>query len=224
MGVFESAKKGAVPEHLAITLFEAPFSGEAYAKRSEIAEMLLSSQVELGIKIMTVFLLDTESRSEEFSLSASSISSIIEKIRPIANSNSVRVSVFGKWYDLPGALVESIKEIISETAENSAFFLNLCINYDGREEISDACRIIALKASSGKLEPSSISKDTIKENISSSYFASPSLVIKNNPPEISSMLLWDSPGAKTIFTGKPWEKFEKKDLLSALSFYSKLID
>ncbi|PIU30447.1 hypothetical protein COT07_00720 [Candidatus Woesearchaeota archaeon CG07_land_8_20_14_0_80_44_23] len=211
-----------IPEHLAITLFEKPSSKDAYLKRTEIVEMLLRTQIELGIKVMTVYLLDTESKSEEFSESTSSISSIIEKIRPIVESNSVRVSVFGKWYDLSGALVDSIKNIISLTAENSRFFLNLCINYDGREEISDACRLIALKAFSGKIEPSSVSKEMIKENISSSYFASPSLIIKSNPPEASGLLLWDSPGAKVVFSGKSWERLEKRDFINAISFYSKL--
>ncbi|MEM3500534.1 MAG: hypothetical protein QXS55_03295, partial [Candidatus Woesearchaeota archaeon] len=78
------------------------------------------------------------------------------------------------------------------------------------------------KALSGKMEPSSIGRETIKENISSSYFPSPSLIIKNNPPEASALLLWDSPGAKIVFTGKEWATLERQDILNALNFYKKL--
>jgi len=218
----EQNQEGELPEHLAITMFESPSSFEFYKKRKDLVLMLANLQAELGIKIMTVYLLDTALKNEEFSASVSSIAEIAVALREFSENSRTRISAFGRWYDLPSEVVESIKGLITLTADRNELFLNLCINYDGRDEITDACRIISLKALSGKLEPSSITRDTIKENISSSYFPSPSLIIKNNPPEASALLLWDSPGAKIIFTGKEWANISRQDVLNALRFYGKL--
>jgi undecaprenyl diphosphate synthase len=213
-----------IPEHVALTLFETPeaVGAEAYAKKTEIVKMLIAEQVRMRIKVMTLFILNAESSSDEFSSSIIPSEKMMDEIIPILKANKIRLSAFGKWYDLPGSLVEAIKRAVFETETYQELFLNICLDYDGRAEIADACRVIALKVSAGKLEPSTIGKDAVKENLYSSYFMPPQLIIKSSPSEISSFLMWDSVGAKVFFTRKRWEHIEKKDLLRAIDAYSEL--
>ena len=84
------------------------------------------------------------------------------------------------------------KQVIESTKDYDFFFTNFCINYSGHDEIVDACRLIARQVKAGKIDPNSISRETIKENLYSSYFIPPDLIIKNGKATISGLLLWDS--------------------------------
>ncbi|MFH0876498.1 MAG: undecaprenyl diphosphate synthase family protein [archaeon] len=135
-------------------------------------------------------------------------------------ATKTKVSVIGKWYSITGMVVEAIKGIMDATKDNSDFLLNICINYDGQEEIVDACRLMLLKISDGKMSNDSATKESIKENIYSSFLSPPELII-----ELTNMLsgtfLWDSKGAKVYFVNKHLQDFSRQDLLKAIENYSK---
>jgi len=139
----------------------------------------------------------------------------------LIHKNQIKISVLGKWYDLPGKFVDSIKNIIEKTKEYDSYFVNFCINYDGQEEIVDAVRLIARRLKADKLDPSMINKELIKENIYSSYFVPPDLIIINGSKRTSDLLLWDSPNAKVYFTNNLWPDFDKVDLKDAIREYQK---
>jgi undecaprenyl diphosphate synthase len=130
------------------------------------------------------------------------------------------VSILGKWYDLPSRVVEPIKRIIEETKDYDSFFLNLCINYDGKEEIVDACKMILRKALLEKAEVDSIDSDTIKDNIYSSYFLPPDVIVKTGTGKrLHGFLLWDSTQAVVYFSGVLWPEFREKDFIEAIRYY-----
>jgi len=134
------------------------------------------------------------------------------------HTDQIKISVLGKWYDLPERVLNPIKRIIESTKNYDRFFLNLCVNYDGHEEIVDACRIIARQIKSEKIDPESINKQLIKENLYSSYFISPDLIIENNN-EFSGLLLWDSKNSMIFFTDKQWPDFTKIDFFRAIEAF-----
>ena len=80
------------------------------------------------------------------------------KVNEKIHSNKVKVSALGKWYDLPSRGVEGIKEIIEETKDYDNFFLNFCVNYNGQEEIVDACRLIGRQIKAERLTVDNINK------------------------------------------------------------------
>ena len=131
------------------------------------------------------------------------------------HKDQIKVSILGKWYDLPERVVNPIKEIIESTKDYDKFFLNFCVNYDGHEEIADACRLIARQIKSEKIDPESINNQLIKENLYSSYFISPDLIIENSK-EFSGLLLWDSKNSMIFFTDKQWPDFTKIDFFRAI--------
>ncbi len=139
------------------------------------------------------------------------------------NENQVKVSVLGKWYNLPTKCIDEIKSVLNITKDYDRFFLNLCINYDGQEEIIDACRLIAMQVKANKLDPDKIDKSVFKENVYSSYFMPPNLVITTGPSkQLSSLSLWDLANSKIFFSEKNWLDFTKNDLLKGIERYQNI--
>jgi len=181
--------------------------------------------VKLGIPLFTFYILPTRMGDEESYVEA--VDSLIEFFEDLRKwefitENQIKVSVLGKWYDLPGRLVEPIKGVLEETRDYDKFFLNLCINYDGQDEIVDAARMIARQVKAGKLDPETISKSDVKENIYASYFLPPDLLIKTGTAKkLDGFLLWDSINAKIYFSNKPWPDFGRLEFLKAVEFFQK---
>ena len=125
------------------------------------------------------------------------------------NANQIKMSFFGKWYDLMPDLVDVMKKFQSDTKDYDKFFVNFCINYDGQEEIVDACKLVARLVKADKLDPDSITKQEIKDNIYSSFLP-PDLIVSFTD-KTEGLLLWDSANSKLVFPRKPFEEFTKKD-------------
>lgn len=226
----EISQKPKLPKHVALNLEATPEDldyskkhnislEELYAKNSALIQQLIGVQVRLKIPIITLYFMSTKRLESDQTLSL--VDSLVNLTQDLSKNkdvheNHVKVSVLGKWYDLPGRLVESVKQLIEETKSYDQFFLNLCINYDGQEEILSACKIIARKVEAEKLDPDSITKSDIKENIYSSYFIPPDLIIKNGDKNVGNLLLWDISNARIFFTGKAWPYFTINDFLNAL--------
>jgi len=213
-----------MPRHIAITMekeLEATKDinlEEVYNKRGILINKIVNLQIRFNIPIISIFLLSTNAKnSENFSFLMDNLSKFFNEF--ITNTKlhkyQIKVSVLGKWYELPERVVNPIREIIGSTKDYDKFFLNFCVNYNGHDEIVDACRLIARQIKSEKIDPESINNQLIKENLYSSYFISPDLIIENNK-EFSGLLLWDSKDSMIFFTGKKWYDFTKTDLFKAI--------
>lgn len=181
--------------------------------------------VKLGIPLFTFYIFPATTKDEsELIEVVDSLVGFFEEIHrwEFLTLNQIKVSVLGKWYDLPGRLVEPIKSVLEGTKDYDKFFLNLCINYDGQEEIVDAARLIARQVRAGKIDPESISKSDIKDNIYASYFLPPELIIKTGTSKkLDGFLLWDSVNARIYFSGKQWPDFSRLDFLKAIEFFQR---
>lgn len=198
---------------------------DAYRRSFGTIEEIINMQVKLGIPIITIYILpEISKKSQHFSELLDGFVQFLDKVSfgEIVNKNKIKVTVLGKWYDLPGGVVEHIKSVIEETKDYDSFFLNFCVNYDGREEIVDACRLMAKEVQMKKLSPESITKETVKENIYSSYFIPPDLIIKSGArKEQGSLLLWDCPFSYLYFTEMLFPEIDKDDILKAIKEYQK---
>lgn len=135
------------------------------------------------------------------------------------HENQIKVTVLGKWYDLPNRLVSPIKELIDSTKDYDKFFINICLNYDGQEEIVDACKLIARQVKMGKIDPIGIDKNVVKENLYTSYFLPPDMIIKTGEdPSLHGFLLWDCADSKVYFTKTHWIDFDKDAFLNSIKW------
>jgi len=179
--------------------------------------------VKTNIPICTFHLPQNEISDEEgLSVAQDALIDFLNKLSewPFIKENQIKVSVLGKWYDLPSKLVEPIKRIIEDTKDYDKFFFNLCLNYNGQEEIIDAFRVLARLVKAEKLDPDGIDKQMVKDNIYTSFFLPPDLIIKTGSTKsIGGFLLWDSPSALIHFADKVWQDFGKGDFYAAVDMY-----
>lgn len=194
---------------------------QAYQARAEIVEELVETQIRLKIPILTIHLLRKTDRVEDLDIILDSITALFERLlkSETIHKQQIRVSVFGKWYDIPSKPVEAIKKLLEETETYDRFFLNFCIYYDGKEEIVDACELIGMKIKAGKLDPGSVSQELIKENISTSYFLPPDIMVVNGDKKLDGFMLWDSSDSRIYFTNKDWPEFNALDMQKAIELY-----
>jgi len=176
---------------------------------------LLIIQIKLDIPILTIYILpdSIDKQSNEYLIYSDFIAGFFTALQSssLLQEQKIKISVLGKWYKLPGKSVEAIKEVIEATSNYERFFANFCIDYDGQEEIVDACRLIARQVELGKIGPDMITKDTIKENTYSSYFLAPDIIFIYGEKKLSSLLLWDSAFSYISFAEKSFMEFEEQD-------------
>ena len=198
---------------------------ELYKRMFSKINWLVDMQISMNIPIITAYVLTSKVKnSEHFPAIIDKLIEFFESLRNNSKvyENKVKISILGKWYDLPGRAIDSIKAIIDETKDYDSFFLNLCINYDGREEIVDACRILGRRIQAGKLDAEAIDKESIKDNIYSSYFLPPDMLIKTGTEKkLGGFLLWDTTESHIYFSGKPWLLFNEKDFEKAIEDWRK---
>ena len=200
--------------------------GESYTKAFLALKSTIRSQVKLNIPVLSFYVLE-ESYDKDSEAYPYFLDSVVEMLNDLADSefvkeNKIKISIFGKWYKLPGRIVDVIKKAIEATKDYDSYFVNLCVNYNGQEEIVDAMRLIAMQVKAGKMDPEMINKDSVKENLYSSYFLPPDLMIKNGSrKETSGFFLWDSVNTKIYFTNKLWPDFDRIEFMDAIREFQK---
>ena len=200
--------------------------GEVYNQSFLLIKSTIRTQILQSIPITTFYLLSSDMKDlEQFSVLIDSFVDFFTELieSDFIHDNQIKISVLGKWYDLPGRVIDPIKEVIDSTHDYENYFVNFCINYHGQDEIVDACKFLGRQIKADKLDPDAITRDLIRENLYSSTLLPPDIIIKNGyKKRKGDLLLWDSVHAMIYYTNKLWPDFEKQDFLNALEEFSKL--
>tara|TARA_Y100000310_G_scaffold1908_1_gene2399 strand:+ start:257 stop:985 length:729 start_codon:yes stop_codon:yes gene_type:complete len=214
-----------LPKHVALTThFESEENvpiEDSYKKKLDNIINIIKTNVLLNIPMISFEVMNEQEL--EYKL----IDPLVEFFKEIASSkvitkNQIKITVLGKWYDLPGRLVEEIKKTVEATKDFDKFFLNICINYDGQEEIVDAMRLIGMQVRVGKVDPTHIDKQLIKENLYTSQLLPPGLIIKTGEGnKLGGFLLWDSANANVYYSQISWLDFDKTEFFKALETFQK---
>ncbi|MBW2995290.1 undecaprenyl diphosphate synthase family protein [Candidatus Woesearchaeota archaeon] len=188
-------------KHLAIHI---KTESQDYDKIFGIVKNIIEKQTKKDISILTIGLPDIpEEKLIEF------FKFYVRK--EYLNKNKVKLSIIGKWYDLPSSLLDAIKQLMDETRDYDSYFLNFTINYDGQQEIVDACRILCRQIEAGKIDLEKVDKNSIKDNLYSSYFVPPDKIIATGSDmKTNGFLLWDSVDSEIVFTGKDFDSDVEK--------------
>ena len=204
--------KGSVP--WALKKRKKPYEGYR-ASFKKIIE-LIDMQVKKNIPITTYYIMPhVVEEPDDFSLLIDEIAAFLPELsnNDIIHKNKIKISILGKWYNLPSRIIESIKKIIEDTKDYDSYFVNFCINYDGQEEIVDACKMVARRVKLGKIDVDNVTKETVKDDLYSSYFMPPDLIfVCGKKQSVSGFLLWDSVDSEIIFLKKDFPDVSVKDI------------
>ncbi|HME86862.1 MAG TPA: undecaprenyl diphosphate synthase family protein [Candidatus Nanoarchaeia archaeon] len=212
------------PQHLAFVCTD-PFSWSFKKKkkpyegcRKTFAKILevVSMQVKQNIPITTYYVMKPMEISPQRTLLLDELHAFLLELseNPLLHEHKIKISILGKWYDLPSKLIDVIKTLIDDTKEYDEYFVNFCINYDGHEEIVDACKMVARRVKLGRIAVEAVNTDSIKDDLYSSYFLPPDVIfIPGDRKRLESFLLWDSVDATLAFVEKEFADLTVKEIL-----------
>jgi len=177
---------------------------------------LIDMQIKKNIPISTFYIMPIDvERPDDRNLLIDEINVFLTELdeNEKIHKNKIKISILGKWYTLPSRIIDSIKKIIDDTKDYDDYFVNFCINYDGQEEIVDAAKMVARRVKLGKIDVDNVTKETVKDDLYSSYFMPPDyIIVSGKKRSMSGFLLWDSVDAEIIFLRKNFPEISIKDV------------
>ena len=127
----------------------------------------------------------------------------------------IRVRFAGNMGIFPQDVQESALKIVEDTKENTSYTLNICFGYGGREEITDAVRLITRDVSQGKLSADDIDEATIRSRLD--IASEPDIIIRTGGEiRLSNFLLWQCAYSELFFVDTMWPEFSKQEFLNIL--------
>ena len=229
--------RGDIPGHIAVILDgnrrwakKQIVSGKAgHFRGADAVENLLDWCEELGIRIVTLYVLSAENlarNDEEVSYLYKLIEARLRKLYddPRLHRNKMRVRAIGRDELLPTSMREILAKLDEVTNGYDRRYLNIAIAYGGQNEVVDAVKKIGRKILEGELDVDEITPDEIESNLYTSYLPQPSpdMVLRTSGEKrLSGFLLWQSAYSELVFMDIFWPEFRKIDLLRAIRTFQK---
>jgi undecaprenyl diphosphate synthase len=129
-------------------------------------------------------------------------------------ADGVQLHLLGERSGLSKRVLSGIEKIEAQTASNTRLILNICFNYGGRWDITQAARQLAERG-----EP--ITEQSLSQAMALAHVPDPDLVIRTGGEwRISNFLLWQSAYSEFVFTDTLWPDFDEAALDAAIASYA----
>jgi short-chain Z-isoprenyl diphosphate synthase len=198
---------------------------EGHRKGADKIHELLGWCEEVGVEVVTLWLLSTDNLNRPPDELAELMVIIENAVQDIAAARRWRVHPVGALDLLPEHTRDVLKRSEEETAGFDGVFVNVAVGYGGRHEIADAVRSL-LQEHAGRgttIEELAevIDVEHIAEHLYTRGQPDPDLVIRTSGEQrLSGFLLWQSAHSEFYFCEAFWPDFRKVDFLRALRDYS----
>lgn len=176
-----------------------------------------------NIKYLTLYAFSTENwrrpRPEVEGLFAL-LQEYVNKETPELVRQGVKVRFLGERSDLSNSAVRVMSYCEEQTANCSGLYLNIALNYGGRQDIVQAVRKIAARVEAGELKAADIKAADIEAELFTHGLPDPDLLIRTSGEQrLSNFLLWQLAYTEIYVTPLLWPDFTEEDLQAALSAY-----
>ena len=194
-----------------------------HKKGVNVLKEILKASKKLGCKVLTVYAFSTENwtrptKEVDFLINLFSevLSNEIEEI----HEELTKIKFIGDLTPFPKNLKEIISSSESLTKNNNKFLFNVCVNYGGRQEIVKVAKELALKSSSGEINPSEINEELFNSELLTGGIKDPELLIRTSGEKrISNFLLWQLAFSEIYISDVLWPEFNEHELLKAILDY-----
>ncbi|MBQ3502698.1 MAG: di-trans,poly-cis-decaprenylcistransferase [Clostridia bacterium] len=190
---------------------------QGHIKGAEKMEKMYSMVRETGIKYVSIYAFSTENwnRPKE------EVDGLMKLFRKAINTfnqkkyTDCHIEFLGDLSKFDEDIQTSAKEIMRKTRNNDKFYINLCLNYGGREDIVQAVNKLIAQ---GK---TSVTMEDISANLYTSNSPDPDFIVRTSGEHrLSNFMPWQSTYAELYFPKVLWPDFSKKDLIEAIKEYS----
>ena len=188
-------------------------------------EPLLDWCEEVGVKVVTLWLLSTDNLNRPPEQLAGLLSIIEGAVATLAEAGRWRLHPVGALDLLPASTAAKLKAAEDATQDAPGLLVNVAVGYGGRREIADAVRsLLHEQASKGMtLEELAevIDVEHIAEHLYTKGQPDPDLVIRTSGEQrLGGFLLWQSAHSEFYFCEAYWPDFRRVDFLRAIRAYA----
>ena len=230
-------RRGDIPGHIAVILDgnrrwakkRVVLEGAGHRHGADAVESLLDWCEDLGIQIVTLYVLSAENLSRKddellrlFELIKARLWKLYND--PRIHRNRMRVRAIGRTEMLPGDMQDVLEKLDRATKKYSRRYLNIAVAYGGQNELMDAIKKIAVKVRDGDIDIKDITVEEIESNLYTSYLpqSSPDMILRTSGEKrLSGFLLWQGAYSELVFMDILWPEFRKIDLLRAVRMFQR---
>ena len=224
--------KDRVPNHVALVMDGngrwAKKRGLPRTKGHEAGEAALFDVVEgaiqIGVKELSAYAFSTENwrRSpEEVKFLMGFNRQVIRRRRDQMNEMGVRIRWVGRPQRLWKTVIDELKEAEELTKKNRVLTLNMCVNYGGRAEISDAAAALAEDVAKKRVKPSQINEKVFAKYLDEPKMSDVDLFLRSSGEQrTSNFLIWQSAYAEMVFLDVLWPDVTRQTLWKAIEIYA----
>ena len=200
-------------------------AAHGHRRGADKIEAFLGWSEDLGIEVVTLWMLSTDNLSRNEDELAALLTIIEDTVCSLAESKRWRLRIVGRLDALPEQLADRLRAAQAETEGVDGLHVNVAIGYGGRHEIADAVRdFLRERAEAGDTIAEiaeSIDVDNIAEHLYTKGQPDPELVIRTSGEQrLSGFLLWQSAHSEFYFCEAYWPDFRRVDYLRALRSYA----
>jgi short-chain Z-isoprenyl diphosphate synthase len=177
---------------------------------------------EIGISLVTLYMLSTENLVKRNSTELSDLLKIIASVATeMAKRKRWVIRIVGDRDSLPKDLLAELEAAEAATVNLDKPEVNLAVGYGGRKEIADAMRSILKQHANDGTSVDELaellSPELITQHLYTGGQPDPDLIIRTSGEQrLSGFLLWQSSNSELYFEEALWPDFRKVDFLRAI--------
>ncbi|MBI4728153.1 MAG: di-trans,poly-cis-decaprenylcistransferase [Acidobacteria bacterium] len=196
-------------------------AAEGHRRGAAKIDELLGWCGDLGIPVVTLWLLSTENLARDPDEVGALLEVIESKVRDLASEPVWRIRSLGALDLLPERTRGVLREAEEGTGGRAGPLLNVAVGYGGRREIVDAIRRMLESFAAEGLDLSAAAKRASSSEISRFLYTAglpdPDLIIRTSGEvRLSGFLLWQSAHSEFFFCDPYWPDFRRIDFLRAV--------
>lgn len=201
-------------------------TAEGYQAGADNIRPLLGWCEEVGVEVVTLWLLSSDNLTNRPVEEISGLLGIIEgAVESLAEAQRWRIHPVGALDLLPPETALRLKAAAESTRDIEGVLVNVAVGYGGRREIADAVRaLLHDQADKGvTLEELAdvIDVEHISEHLYTKGQPDPDLVIRTSGEQrLGGFLLWQSTHSEFYFCEALWPDFRRVDFLRAIRAYA----
>jgi undecaprenyl diphosphate synthase len=173
---------------------------------------------DLGVKVLTVFAFSSENWNrppDEVSGLMELLAAALSREVPQLQAEGVRIHFVGDRSALSEKVRSGLAQAEALTAGNHRLVFNVCFNYGGRWDITQAAAQLAARGEA-------ITELSLSRAMALAHVPDPDLVIRTGGElRISNFLLWQAAYSELYFSEKLWPEFDGAALDKAIADYSR---
>ena len=231
--LFRQLRDKPLPRHVGVMLdgnrrwakLRGAGTDEGYRAGADNIANLLTWCEEVGVEVVTLWLLSTDNLIGRDAAELGPLLEIIESVvTDLAATGTWRINPVGALDLLPEGTVDRLREAADATLEVDGLLVNIAVGYGGRREIADAVRALIRDHASQGTQIEELAEIIDVERISAYLYTKgqpdPDLVIRTSGEQrISGFLMWQSAHTEFYFCEAYWPDFRRVDFLRALRAY-----